>query len=222
MTRALVLFAVLSIALSSCSNSSGGGAIQTSDPLIPMIIGNYWVMDTTFFDASGSSHAGGEDSIKVLSSTVSPKDHSTYFNLTYYWLRVSTDGLYYAAPPSFYYAYRFFKYPASPGDIFRDHNDVNFMPFPVPSKPDSVAALYSNYTLKTNSVSVTTPAGTFNCYDYVANWSEGATGKIYQREEFFLAPGIGFVRTDHYSVIAPDNTQLKLRTRVDLKAYKLN
>lgn len=216
------MFAVLSIALASCSSSSTSGDTTSAGSLIPLFIGNYWVTDSTVYDANGAAHAGGEDSIKVLGSTISPKDGSTYFNLKYFWVMKTNTGLFTASPPNFYNAYLFFKYPANPGETFREHSDIIYMPFPTPSKPDSITTIFSDYKVTSNGTPITVPAGSFSCYEYTAVWNQGGTGKPYQKDVYYFAPGVGFIRTEHYSVIAPDNTQLKIRSRVDLKAFKVH
>lgn len=222
MSRTFVAAALCILALSSCSNSSGSGGASTTGSIIPMVIGNTWVMDTTIYDASGNGRAGGTDSLKIRTSTLSPKDHSTYFDLGYYWLMRTNDGVYFAAPPNYYNAYRYFKYPANPGEKFREHDDFHPMAMPLPSKPDSIATLGSDYRVTSNSVPVTVAAGTFNCYQYTANWYEVHSGTVFQREVFYLCPNTGYVRTEFYSIDPSNTSTLKLRTRVDLRSVKLN
>lgn len=187
-----------------------------------MTIGNYWVLDSTLYDASGASHAGGTDSIKIKSSTISPKDGSTYFDMKYYWLMPTNVGVYIAAPPNFYNAYRYFKYPANPGEIFRDHTDYMTMSFPITSKPDSIATMVSNYVVQKNSVSVTVAAGTFNCYEYQTDWKEVRGNATLQRDIYYLCPNVGYVRIEHYSIQGADISTLHLRSRVDLRSYSVH
>jgi hypothetical protein len=217
--RTLLLATVLAcIGLSACSDSSGNGGSTSAGSIIPLAINNKWVLDSTLFDVSGASHAGGTDSIKITSSTISPKDGSTYFDLKYFWLMGTNVGVYIAAPPNFYNAYRYFKYPANAGETFRDHTDYKTMPFPIASKPDSIATLVSDYAVVTNSTPITVKAGTFNCYEYRADWKEVRGGAILQRDIYYLAPNTGFVRTEHYSIEGAGST-LYLRSRVDLRSF---
>jgi hypothetical protein len=74
------------------------------------------------------------------------------------------------------------------------------LPFPAPVGTQAVSK-YEEWTVISQSITITVPAGTFQCYQY----RQGAAGGGH---DYFFAPGVGMVRFNWYST-----TQDSLQTR---------
>ncbi len=164
--------------LSSCKKSNPVGP-SSSQQILPLKLGNIWLMEYTVYDSTGTVEGMVYDTDTVARDTVisgitwyhvSGKVFDGYF-------ADKSDGLYGLSSPTV--EALLFKYPAKVGDTWNAQVDIS--------------TTYQ-VTLQSDNASVTVPKGTYVCYDYqmLLNSQPGF--------EVYLNPGLGFVAMDVYSI----------------------
>jgi hypothetical protein len=173
-----LLLSFVVFTLSSCSKSNPTGA-SGSQQILPLKLGNTWLMQYTVYDTTGAVEGMIYDTATVVTDTV-------ISGVTWYHISSKvfgggltadkSDGLweYTSSTPSL-----FFKYPANVGDTW--------------NAPMNASSTYQ-ITLESDSASVTVPKGTYTCCDYQLLLNSQPAVEAY------LCPGVGFVAIDVYSI----------------------
>ena len=173
----MLLLSILT--LSSCKKDDNpANPSPTSQEILPLKAGNTWVFRVTGFDTTGTvTGTGGSFSIVIGKDTVIGNDTWHQFQSNNSFLTNKPDGVWLmqtgASPVA---PALYYKYPANVGD------SLSWSTFQV--------SVYSN------NISVTVPLGTYSCYQYRNTYNSISI------EDDYLAPGIGFIAIDSYSITA--------------------
>lgn len=176
-----LLLSVTLFTLASCNksnpvNSPGG------EQILPLNMGNTWLMQYTVYDTTGATQGTTYDTTSVTMDTVLAGE--TWYHIA---TKISSGPLFYTnksdglwemtlgssiAPTLLY------KYPANVGDNWSVQMDAS-----------------TNYqvSLQSTGASVSVPKGNYACYDYrMLDNSQPV-------EEVYLNPGLGIVAIDIYA-----------------------
>lgn len=172
----LLGFALFS--LSSCSKSNPTGPSGNMQ-ILPLKVGNTWIMQYTGYDTTGAALGTVYDTATVASDTV--VSGVTWYHVSSLVIdglfANKSDGLWGLGPTAG--GSVVLKYPANAGDTWNVQADAS-----------------TNYTvvLQSDSASVTVPKGTYSCYDYKMIINSEPEIEVY------MCPGVGFVAMALYSV----------------------
>lgn len=164
--------------LPSCQKSNPVGPTG-GQQIIPLKIGNTWLMHYTGYDTTGITRGAIDDTFKITTDTVVAGDtwysiSSTVFSTLY--LTNKSDGIWTSGSSTA--PCLIFKYPANVGDNWNAQVD--------PSTTFQIS-------LQSKTISVTVPKGTYTCYEYRLITNSQPYLDLY------LSPGVGFVAMDVYS-----------------------
>lgn len=178
--KTILLSLLLSAAvfsLSSCSKSNPTGP-SGSEQMLPLKLGDNWVMQYTFYDTTGAVAGTFNDTVTVAKDTVA--SNITWYDVSSHvingYFADESDGLWILSSSGQFLA---FKSPANVGDTWSFQTD---------------ASTSYQVTLESNGTSVTVPKGTYTCHDYKVAVNSGGGF------EFYMCPGVGIVALDIYSV----------------------
>lgn len=217
--KPVVVFLSLLLCVVAVGCSDSGGTGSNSDipnaSIVPLNVGYYWVMDNTEFKSDGSSLTQANDTIRISPQTrLSPKNETFYdYGGTY--VTKHADGLYstdnFSQGP-----YLYIKYPASVGEAFRDgrFTQTKQMIIQRAGKPDTSITLYTRYTVAGKDKSITVPAGSYNCYEYLTAWFQDKSNIIFQEDHLYFAPNVGKVMVEHFEQNNSGSMTLKHRSRL--------
>ena len=144
----------------------------TNPSIIPLAVGNQWIMQTSYFDTLGNLSSTNQDTIKVIGDTII-QGQKYYVMLNLYSLTFMSnrnDGIY-VLDVNNYQSSMFLKYPAVPNDSY--------------SLGSTHFAIASTDTL------ISVPKGNFHCYQYSLSDS-GVIIPVYG----YYSPGIGYVQQE--------------------------
>ena len=194
-----VLIAVLS--LSGCGGDGSPVSAVPEGAIVPLAIGNRWLMDDTVWVASGAVLSISVDTFQVLRDTLMAGQAAYVMHWRNIDLVVANklDGFYENNHP--HPSLRLtFKYPAHVGDSA------------------SVARYYGATMVVTSTDSlVSSPAGAFHCYVYYTVEYSGSYTYAFRD---MISPDIGFIGYDRYRTDG-GNTGLRLAERSRLRAFVL-
>jgi len=171
MKRIYLVLLIVFLSL-SCKSTTEPIADKPTDSILPMKVGNYWVMQSTYYDTLGNITSILQDTIHVIReqivlgtrySVVLDKQEEIYYVNR-------NDGLYALSGNG--QEVLILKYPASPGDSY-------FI-------PSVYIAVISTDTL------VSVPKGNLHCYHYFM-WN--TSGNCYPVDDYY-SPGIGYVQIE--------------------------
>jgi hypothetical protein len=162
--------------LSSCKqNSATEIAANAPGVILPLAVGNQWVMDNTGFDSLGTKTVYPIDTITVAHDTLLNGEH---------WYTIKGDESHiYANKPDGWYSlntlthqtFMVMKYPAASGDSFFHYFDA--------------------LKVLTTDTLITIPSGQYKCYCY---YRGGYLNEYYD----FYCPNIGEIKFESHQITA--------------------
>ena len=156
--------------ISGCKSPTSPTVINPS--IIPLAVGNQWVMQTSYFDTLGNLSSTSQDTIKVIGDTII-QGQKYYVMLNLYALTYMSDrndGIY-VLDVNDYQSSMFLKYPAV--------------------RNDSYSLESTNYSIASTDTMISVPKGNFHCYQYSLSAS-GINIPVYD----YYSPGIGYVQQE--------------------------
>lgn len=187
----LLLGAVV-LTLSSCKKSNPVNS-SSEQQIIPMKMGDSWVMQYAVYDTTGTTLETLADTSRVVSDTViagvtwyyvsSKISHGVYYTN-------KSDGLWLMTLGGSAGSTLLYKYPASVGDNW--------------SVEAAAAPIITEGRLQADT-SVTVPKGTYSCYEY------DMLDNSQLVEQVDLCPGLGDVQVDLYSSTKSGRSYHELR-----------
>ena len=201
-TRHLTLILLLSIAalLPACSNNNDNDVTQGEPAvkIMPLAISNEWDFNVVRVDSLG-------DTIQSLAQSMVIIGDTTVSGVTWYEYRMGfnqesgpfpmmaskADGLWAKGPDSTDLPYLLAKYPASVGDTWKNADETD------------------TFYVEAVDLSVTVPAGSYDCIKYAIHRPDGDSTHSY------FSPGVGLVKQTFF---ATDGSQV----RTELKSVTLN
>ena len=178
-------------------NESPTEGLNSSSGILPLKIGNKWIMNVTNYDSTGAVSSTSIDTISIISDTTINSEKWYYSD---FWGLVTnrSDGLWISM---FSDQFIFFKFPISANDSYTTVMDI-------PVKVISV------------NIQVSVPSGLYTCYQYEMSLPDpiSTTNSLYI--DTYLAPGKGLIKYENYQK-KPDG-QMLLTSREELKTLILN
>jgi hypothetical protein len=184
--------------------------LVSAEDLLPLAIGNQWTMETSVYDSLGAL-VGVEhlDTIRIAGDTIVSGDRWFYQrylgHLVSY--RNSDAGtlIRLVSPFTDGKSKLLFENPTATGRTY-GHPEVTF-------SGNSAWLDDSTNTVTVGSTDAGTivPAGTFKCFVFEVRERQSS---IEYRREFFVSPGFGWIRTDHYFRLAPGGSAHRVRSTV--------
>ncbi len=177
---------------------------STPVEILPLALGNYWIMESLKLDSVGSVLRTTYDTLEINDEMT--YQGKQYFMLTNVGVRNGSDGMYqliHDTENDTYQEVLTLKYPAKAGDVFMSGSD--------------------EITVMATNISITVPAGTFKCYQYrdvyevIDDENPEYSGKYIR--DMFVAPGIGFVKME--GIATTLQGAFKHHSKNHLKSYKL-
>ena len=178
--RTYRLLAVMAIVLAgtifSCSDDDQITNSEPSEDIMPLAIGNRWTYEILRLDPLGDTVSLDSQSTVIVGDTVISGQTWYQYETDVIQssdlpdLRNASDGLLITGPDSTYPPYLLAKYPATTGDTWTNANGDDTL------------------WVRGTKVSVTVPAGTYECVQYAIHRLSGDSTINY------YAPGTGLVR----------------------------
>jgi hypothetical protein len=203
MDRILGMFLILSLGtFVGCNKQSTITSPSTpAGAIIPLVVGNSWLMADTSWDQNGVMFATQVDTFLVVRDTVIAGEKAFVMHWRHIEWDVTnrSDGYYENIGGGFLSLE--FKYPANPGDSIH-------------------ASRYHNATMQLVSVdsTVVAPAGHFHSYVY--RTVEYQSGYLYIFNDF-LDPDLGWIGSDRYRNFSPSGPlRLAERSRLLVNVLK--
>lgn len=200
-TRLLpVLCAVFMIV--GCSDDS----VMPNDSTVdPYVTGNYWIYRDTYFNSDGSVESIEEDSLAVFLSRTTNGETTIEFSNGFVFRRtalgiLNNDGLLY-------------KYPSVVDDTF-------FTRYALPLTTDTS---FLGDMMRFNegvNVSVTVPAGTFQCYKYTTNTTKASNDTVIFKIIDHFDANTGLIKSEMFTSTKLQQPLIKLSMR-ELIRYKI-
>jgi hypothetical protein len=166
----------------SCGDDDQITNSEPSEDIMPLAIGNQWRSEVLRVDSAGDTVSlDSQSTIIVGDTTISGQtwfryqtDYIQSSDLPV--LRMASDGLWVSGPDATDAAYLLAKYPCNTGDTWTN------------------AAADDTITVRGTKVSVTVPAGTYECVQYAIHRPSGDSTVNY------YAPGTGLVKQTFFVV----------------------
>ena len=195
----LLFISLFMISISCDDNSTDGG--YYTNRLIPFKLNNSWEYVHFIYDTSGGILGQNTHLTKVIKDTVISKTHFYAYGNWGDYYTTNGDGvwfyLFYQNGTEEHYLY--YKYPCKTNDTYS---------FPFGRPPAIVTVLSTNK-------SVQVEAGTYSCILYRFDL-EGTDSY----SNFYISPGIGIVKTEHYQTSSHDKIYKSSEER--LLSYQFN
>ena len=204
----LLIFAIPVLLAAGCNNGTGPPA--QSPQIMPLAIGNEWIGQVTEYNTQGNPDSTRLDTLRILKSEVVNGETWYYMNVFWIygadtnhgWFTNRSDGLYTCDSEHFAQSYRYAKYPATPGEwVVILQND---------SGPPGYWSIYGR-TVDTTNLSVTVPAGIFQCdvYSIVSASQDWDVLTSVATPGEYYSPNVGLVQFGYFN---PDGTHNKFAT----------
>ena len=193
-TLKLVLILVSLIVIQSCSDVNNPQLIEGSNDIIPLAVGNTWDYHTTLYDTTGNVFADFHNSNKIIGDTIIGNSNWYYYDIAAWYCSIFQDG---------YHVYDPYE-----TDSLKNRLSLKY--------PCTVGDKYSFYEVAKIDTQITVPAGSFSCVMYTLRMQ---TSTEFAFIDFFIKPGVGYVKTIEYGYIA--NHPLFTYRVSELIGYKL-
>lgn len=177
-TVASLTFAIF---LFSCNgNDNPLVVVEKKKEIIPLNVGNTWEYTITLYDSTGNVKNTSIEYRQIISDTLVEGERWYKANFLGYYIANRSDGVW----------QRNLRFPYI-GESQELSDPFLRIPFPLELN-ESITIRSQTYTLLSNDIKVTVPAGTFTCYLYRLNLPPSVGGV----SEYFLyySPGVGLIK----------------------------
>ena len=202
--KSFVLFAFLFVfGFAGCKNNDSPVTPNEPQYLMPLAVGNIWIMQIKSYDSTGAIQEQAFDTTQVIGTKII--NNETWYKMSENEAIINrADGVHEYMTDSTLGTVTglIFKYPAMVGDT-------------------GTSLFGLTFKLVAKGVSETVPAGTFTCYMYQSENSYSYFGfTYYMKMHIWICPGKGIVKSEIYS--RENNGILYKSNLSELISYHLN